>query len=119
MIGVCAALAACRAHAVLVAACDLPDLEPAVALALLALMPASGGPEIVALLGPKGPEPLLAIYRRDLLGAVQERIERGELSLQNLIHARRSVLIPTASLRRIDPELRSLRNLNRPEDLRP
>jgi molybdopterin-guanine dinucleotide biosynthesis protein A len=119
MIGVCAALVACRAHAVLVAACDLPELQPSVVLALLALMPAEGGPEIVAPLGPHGPEPLLAVYRRDLLGPVQACIARGELSLQDLIRARRSVLVPAQSLRSIDPELRSLRNVNRPQDLLP
>jgi molybdopterin-guanine dinucleotide biosynthesis protein A len=117
IVGVCAALRAARAPAVLVAACDLPELDPAVVLALLALVPAEGGHEIVAPLGPRGPEPLLAVYRRTLLERIEQRIADQKLSLQELIHESHSLLVPAQLLQRIDPTLRSLRNVNRPEDL--
>jgi molybdopterin-guanine dinucleotide biosynthesis protein A len=117
LVGIAAALAAAETNAVLVAACDLPEIDPRVLLALLALAPAEGGADIVALLGPRGPEPLLAIYRTRLLPELERRIARGELALQSLLRDANTVFIPEADLRALDPELASLRNLNRPEDL--
>jgi molybdopterin-guanine dinucleotide biosynthesis protein A len=117
LVGIAAALAACEASAVLVAACDLPDVDPRVLLALLALVPAEGGADIVAPLGPRGPEPLLAVYRPRLLPELERRIARGELALQALLRDVNTVFVPEADLRALDPELASLRTLNRPEDL--
>jgi molybdopterin-guanine dinucleotide biosynthesis protein A len=118
LVGIAAALAACEASAVLVAACDLPEIDPRVLLALLALAPAQGGADIVAPLGPRGPEPLLAIYRPRLLPELERRIGRGELALQALLRDVNTLFIPEADLRALDPALASLRNLNRPDDLR-
>ena len=116
LVGIAAALAACEASAVLVAACDLPEIDPRVLLALLALAPAEGGADIVAPLGPRGPEPLLAIYRPRILPELERRIARGELALQALLRDVNTLFIPEADLRALDPTLASLRNLNRPED---
>ena len=117
LIGVCAALRACRASAVLVSSCDLPEIDPRVLLALLVHMPAEGGPEVVAPSGPSGPEPLLAIYRPALLPRIDRHIRMNDLSMQKLLREADTYLLPEASLREIDPELRSLRNVNTPEDL--
>ncbi len=117
IVGVHAALQACESAAVLVAACDLPELDANVVLALLALVPHGDGPDVVAPLGPKGHEPLLAVYRPRLLPELERRIEAGELSLQSLLNDVETLGVPEAALRQLDPELRSLRNVNRPEDL--
>jgi molybdopterin-guanine dinucleotide biosynthesis protein A len=117
IVGIEAALAACESSAVLVAACDLPEIEPRLLLALLALCPAEGGPDAIVPCGPKGPEPLLAIYRPRILPALRERIARGDLSLQRLLASIEVLLVPEADLRAFDPELASFRNVNRPEDL--
>ncbi len=117
MVGVCAALRACEASAVLVAACDLPEVDVRCLLALLALVPARGGPDVVAPLGPKGPEPLLAVYRPELLAEIERRIAADQLSLQALIRDADTLLVPEDVLRGFDPELRTLRNVNTPEDL--
>jgi molybdopterin-guanine dinucleotide biosynthesis protein A len=117
IVGLEAALAACEASALLVAACDLPEIEPRLLLALLALCPAEGGPDAIVPCGPKGPEPLLAIYRPRILPALRTRIERGELSLQRLVESIDALLVPERDLRVFDPDLASLRNVNRPEDL--
>ena len=117
IVGIAAALRASDAGAVLVAACDLPELHARFLLALLAHVPEEGGPEIVAAHGPGGPEPLVAVYRTDLLPELERRIEAGELALQPLLRARETRLVPEALLREIDPELRALRNVNLPEDL--
>ncbi len=117
IVGVHAALRACESTAVLVAACDLPELDPRVILGLLALVPAHDGADVVAPLGAKGHEPLLAVYRPRLLPELERRIEAGELSLQALLRDVETLAIPEATLREFDPELGSLRNVNRPSDL--
>lgn len=119
LVGIAAALAACEVSAVLVCACDLPTVDPRVLLALLALAPAQDGADVVAPLGPRGPEPLLAIYRPRLLPELERRIARGELALQALLRDVDTLFVPEADLRALDPTLASLRNLNRPEDLTP
>ena len=101
----------------LVGACDLVQLDPRVALALLALAPADGGADAIAPLGPRGPEPLLAIYRPRLLPELERRIARGELRLQALLRDVGALFVPEADLRALDPELRSLTNANFPADL--
>jgi molybdopterin-guanine dinucleotide biosynthesis protein A len=117
IVGVAAALRACAAEAVLVAACDLPDLHPRFLLALLAHVPASGGPEVVVPRGPRGPEPLIAVYRKALLPELERRIGAGELALQALLRECDAHFVAESLLREIDPELAALRNVNRPEDL--
>lgn len=117
IVGVHAALAACESSAVLVTACDLPEITPSVILMLLALVPREGGSDVVVAQGSRGLEPLLAVYRPRILPELEARIERGELALRSLLEAVDTLVVPEAELRRVDPELRSLRNLNRPEDL--
>lgn len=117
IVGLEAALGACEASAVLVAAGDLPEVDPRVLLALLALVPEGAGPDVVAPCGPRGPEPLLAVYRPRILPEVRARIERGELALHTLLDAVDTLAIPELDIRSLDPDLRSLRNPNRPEDL--
>ncbi len=117
IVGIHAALVACESSAVLVAAGDMPEIEPRLLLALLALVPAEAGADVVAPCGPAGPEPLLAVYRPRILPEIERRIEKGELSLRALLESVDTLLIPEAELRCIDPGLASLRNLNRPEDL--
>ncbi len=117
MVGVAAALAACESAGVLVAACDLPDVSPRLVLALLALFPAVDGPDIVAPAGPRGLEPLLAVYRPTLLPEVERRIAAGDLALQALLRDSNTLAVPESELRAVDPDLASLRNLNRPEDV--
>jgi len=117
MVGIAAALAACEAPALLVAACDLVHLDPRVALALLALAPAEGGADAVAPVGSRGPEPLLAVYRPRLLPELERRIARGDLRLQSFLRDVGALLVPEADLRALDPELRSLTNANFPSDL--
>ena len=117
IVGIHAALRACEVSGVLVAACDLPEIDPRVVLALAASWPAGGAPDIVVPLGPRGPEPLLAIYHPRLVPAIDARIGAGELSLQSLLRDSRTRFLPEDLLRQLDPELRSLRNVNRPDDL--
>lgn len=63
---VCAALEDCKASALLVASDELGDLEPRAALALIAGMPARGGPQLVAFERGGKPDLRLALYRADM-----------------------------------------------------
>jgi molybdopterin-guanine dinucleotide biosynthesis protein A len=115
--GIHSALLACRASAVLVAACDLPEIAPPLLLALIALTASDGDVDVIVPVGPRGPEPLLAVYRPTIVQEIEERVDRGELSLRGLLASVRTLEVDEPILRRFDPELRSLRNVNRPEDL--
>jgi molybdopterin-guanine dinucleotide biosynthesis protein A len=98
---------------VLLAACDMPFLNPALLRFLAeqvmdaeALVPCSA----------RGPEPLLAVYSRRLLPALRARDAADGLSMRRFLAGIRVREIPVGVLRRFDPELASFRNLNRPED---
>jgi len=115
--GIATALAQAETPWVLVVAGDLPFVEPAVVLALIALAPLEAPYHSVAPCGPRGPEPLLALYRRELHARFEQRIAAGELALQPLLLGDDTLLVPAADVATIDPQLRSLHNVNRPEDL--
>jgi molybdopterin-guanine dinucleotide biosynthesis protein A len=117
MVGIAAALAAAEAPWVAVAACDLPFVEPTLLLALCALAPVESDHDVVAPLGPRGPEPLLALYRTRLLPELERRIAARELALRDLLQPPRLLAVPVDELRGLDPTLASLRNVNRAEDL--
>ena len=104
LVGLCAALHACEASAVLLAATDLPELDPRVVLALVSAMPADDGPDIVAPLGPRGPEPLLAIYRPSLLQRIERQLRTNDLSLMKLLRSADTHYLPESALRELDPE---------------
>jgi hypothetical protein len=100
------ALASCRAAGVL-AATRLTRLDPRVALALLALVPAVGGPDAVAVEGPAGPDPRLAFYAVRLLPEVERRLARPgggaepgapDAALAELLVDARALLIPAPEL---------------------
>jgi molybdopterin-guanine dinucleotide biosynthesis protein A len=117
IVGIHAALRACGRAAVLVAACDLPEIDPRFVLALLALVPVDGDFDVVAPQRGQHLEPLLAVYRPRILPEVERRIRAGELGLQKLLRSVMTLRVPEEELRSIDPELRSLRNVNQPSDL--
>jgi molybdopterin-guanine dinucleotide biosynthesis protein A len=117
LVGLCAALRACEAPAVLVTACDMPLLSRELLLGLLALVPTQGGSDVVAPLGPNGPEPLLAVYRPRLVPEIERRIAADQLSLRDLLAGVDTLFVPEPDLRALDPALDSLRNANTPADL--
>ncbi len=104
IVGIHAALAACESAAVVVSACDLPQLDPRLVLALLALVPDEDTHEIVAPLSAGGPDPLLAVYRPTLVPEITRRIEAGELCLMSLLRDSRTLLVPEADLHPLKPQ---------------
>jgi molybdopterin-guanine dinucleotide biosynthesis protein A len=111
--GLVGALAAARAPAVLVVATDLPGLTPDLLLALVALPEA----DVALPEGPRGLEPLCALYRRDaVLPRARARLASGELALQGLLAGLGLATLAGADLAAFDPAGAVLANVNTPED---
>ncbi len=100
---------------VLAVAADMPHLEPDV---IRALWDARDGGDVVVPVSEKGPEPLLALYRvAACLPAAREVLATGRRRLVAIFPAVTVVEVPVEALRSVDPELRSLVNVNTPADL--
>jgi len=113
--GVHAALMAARTEWVLAVACDMPFVSPEAVRVLLD----ARSPELDALCFTVSGrvEPLLAVYRTALAQPWRESLEQEDPSLRDLLARCRTRLLPEEALRAVDPQLRSLVNVNTPEDL--
>ena len=98
-----------RADAVFATGCDLPLLVPALVEQLFALL--DGYDAVVPWDGNRD-HPLAAVYRPQLAGEIEKLLTAGHFSMRALVTAIRTHRIHAEDLREIDPELRSLRNLN-------
>ncbi len=113
--GVDAALRNSRFPHVLVVGCDAPFLSPAL-LDLLAGRAA--GADLVIPSGPRGPEPLCAVYGKEMLSLIEESLSRGDRSLIALVGRLRTREISPEEVAAVDPGYRSFRNINTPEEYR-
>lgn len=114
--GVHAALVGARTPWVLAVACDMPFIMPeAVRVLLEARRP---DVDAVCFTVEGRVEPMLAAYRASLASSWGELLRQGDPSLRELLSRCRATLLSEESLRAVDPELRSLVNVNTPEDLR-
>lgn len=113
--GLATALDAAESEWILAVAADMPHLEPEVIRALWA---ARDGADVVVPVTDKGPEPLLALYRREAcIGPAHEVLDTGRRRLVAMFPMVNVIEIPVEKLREADPELRSLVNVNTPADL--
>lgn len=102
-----------RAEAAFVCGCDMPELSPAVIARLAELR----GDHAALVIEDAGYwQPLHAYYRVDLLPALQAALAAGERSPQRWLRSIYPLVVPAETLRELDPELRSLRNVNTPEE---
>lgn len=68
--------------------------------------------------GPRGPEPMCALYTRDCLDAVERALDENDLRMTALVgQLPRLVLIPLRQVGRIGDPSRLFFNVNSPEDL--
>lgn len=111
--GIAAVLAATATPLVLVLAVDLPAMS---AEFLCRLLEASVPRRGVVPHGLRGWEPLAAVYPREILPLVQERLARRELALQPLVRAavQQGLLL---SREVSDAERERFQNINTPADL--
>jgi molybdopterin-guanine dinucleotide biosynthesis protein A len=93
--------------------CDVPLLVPAFVRRMFELLgdhaaavPVSGGFH----------HPLAAVYRSSVLGVVDELLAAERMRPAFLFDAVPTRRVSEAELREVDPELNTLKNLNRPED---
>jgi len=111
--GVHAALLASPTPWLAVTACDVPFLPALLWRLLLAL---ADDALLIVPEGPTGLEPLAAVYHRDLVPQVEERLDAGARSLHGLLDVAPGRVVPWSELRdTLDAD--AFLNANRPEDL--
>ena len=97
----------------LVLACDMPFADPELARYMLARL--SDHDAVVPMLA-RGPEPLLAVYRKSCLAAVESSIAAGRLRMRDPLKQLDVLYVPKDEIRERDPDLRSFVNVNTPEE---
>jgi FdhD protein len=113
--GLVTALDAAQDDWVLAVGADMPHLAPEIVRALWDLR---DGADAVVPMSDKGAEPLLAFYRVAACKApAHEILDTGRRRILALLPHVRVIEVPVDALRSADPELRSLVNVNTPEDL--
>ncbi len=109
--GLQAGLRAASADVLLATGCDVPFLQPA----LVALLFASIAEADIAVADEGGfTHPLAAVYRRSVLPVVERLLGQARRRPVFLFEEVATVRVGEAALRRADPDLRSLANLNTP-----
>ena len=100
-------------EAAYVTSCDVPLLVPAFVERMIELM----GDHDIAVMEVDGfPHPLSAVYRRDTLPHVESLLSHDRLRPVFLFDAVRTRRVQPSEMMVVDPELRTLRNLNTHED---
>ncbi len=114
--GLESALVTARHELVLVVATDHPELSIDV-LTLLVARARSSMAAAVALDGPHGAEPFLAVYHRDALATVRARVEAGARRMQDALAALDPELVAEDEWRALDPGGRTALDVDVPDDL--
>jgi molybdenum cofactor guanylyltransferase len=93
--------------------CDVPLLVPGFVERMIELL----GDHDIAVMEIDGfPHPLSAVYRRSILPHIESLLEKDRLRPVFLFDAVRTRRVRTGEMVSVDPELRTLRNLNTRED---
>lgn len=117
--GIVAALAEATTPLLLVAGADMPGLAPPV-LAEMLRVAREAPVEAVVLAEGEGHRPLpCALRRDDVRHAAASLFASGERSVRGLLRALRLAVIDEQTWRALDPAGGTLRDVDRPEDLRP
>jgi len=116
--GILAGLSASKSEYSICLACDLPYVNLEVIDVLFRCAEENNSDAAI----PKHPdgtlEPLHAVYGRSMADACRDAVDRKEHTIRGAISLLGGVVfVPTESLRRFDPDLRTFLNVNYPEDL--
>jgi molybdenum cofactor guanylyltransferase len=96
-----------------VTSCDVPMLVPAFVTRMIELL----GADDIAVMEIDGfPHPLSAVYRRTVLPQIESLLEQDRLRPVFLFEGVRTRRVRPEEMLSVDPELRTLRNLNTRED---
>jgi len=112
LVGIHAALEACAADRLLVVACDMPWLSPA----LLSAMIEHGRGDVTVPRTEDGWEPLHAIYGKRCLAPIEAALAQGPCRVPSFFDEVEVDIWDERRCRGHDRELRSFRNVNRPGD---
>ncbi len=96
-----------------VAACDMPYLNPGLISYMAGLAP---GHDIVVPMIAGRMEPLHAIYSKELLPLLEKRLREDARQIQGIFSDARVRTVTGPEIDRFDPEHRSFKNLNTPEE---
>jgi molybdopterin-guanine dinucleotide biosynthesis protein A len=113
--GIEAGLSAAAGPVALVVASDAPWLQPALLRLLAGQL--EGDADAAVIVSEHGPEPLLAAYRSEVAAVASALLDHGERRMGALLDELRLISVEASVWRSVDPEGRSLRNLNVPADL--
>ncbi len=100
-------------EAVYATSCDVPLMMPEFVAKMFELL---GDNDIAVPFDGQYHHPLASVYRPCVLDMVQDLLATDRLRPRFLFDAMRTVEIPVEELRRVDPELLTLMNLNQPDD---
>jgi len=114
LVGIYSALLALETPTCLVVGCDMPFILPRLAQELTAR---SASFDIVVPIVGGFFEPLLAVYRRSCVRAIEEALAVGTFRITSIYPGLRVREVPEVAIRAIDPELASFTNLNTPKEL--
>ena len=101
------------ADAAYVTSCDVPLLDLAFVRHMLAAL---GDHDIAVPVEEKFQHPLAAVYRTSVVPHIADLLAHDQLRPVFLFDRVNTLRVPIEELRQVDPELRTLANLNRPSD---
>lgn len=116
LVGLVVGLGALKTDQVLVIGGDMPGLQPAVAEALLEEVRSGGAACVLEHAGRARPLPL-AVGREVALRTAAELVDGGERRLRALTDALEAVVIPESVWLALDPQARSVLDIDTPADL--
>jgi molybdopterin-guanine dinucleotide biosynthesis protein A len=111
-------LAAARSEVAVIVGGDMPELVPGVLRAMLAELDADADAELVALDDGDRPRPLpIAVRTRPAADAAGALLDAGRRRLRDLLGSLRTTVLVEATWTPLDPERRTLRDIDEPGDL--
>jgi molybdenum cofactor guanylyltransferase len=114
LVGIYSALLSSRTDANIVIACDMPFVNPS----LLRFLLQSSVEADVTIAEVGGVlQPLHAVYRKGVLGAMEHLLRSGETSPRRLLAAVGTKIVRESAVRVYDPQMRSFFSVNTPKDL--
>ncbi len=113
--GIFTALKAARHDHLLVVACDMPWLNRKLLGYLVSLKKTA---DVVVPRWDKYPEPLHAVYNKNCIHPIEQRIRNNDLKITGFFADVQVHFVDRADIARFDPQGRSFTNVNRPEDLK-
>jgi len=102
-----------RVEAAYATSCDVPLLAAAFVRHMIARL---GDHDIAVPVEEKFQHPLAAVYRTTVVPHIAELLSHDQLRPVFLFDRVKTARVPVEELRAVDPELRTLANLNRPEE---